>query len=211
MTQTSTSGKGDPMSALTDDNLGSAAQRDRRQRILDATLALASKGGFDAVQMRAVAERADVALGTLYRYFPSKIHLLVSALAQEFERAQSKLDRTTIPGDTPYDRVLFVLGRTTRAMQRDPNLTEAVTRAFMFADASATVEVHAVGMRMERMFVRAMHGPGRADEPASEEDKAIARVIGDVWLASLVAWVTGRASASDVAREMEVAVRLLLR
>jgi TetR/AcrR family transcriptional regulator, cholesterol catabolism regulator len=208
MTQTGTSGKGDPMSALTDDNLGSPAQRDRRQRILDATLALASKGGFDAVQMRAVAERADVALGTLYRYFPSKIHLLVSALAQEFERAQSKLDRTTIPGDTPYERVLFVLGRTTRAMQRDPNLTEAVTRAFMFADASAAVEVHTVGMRMEHMFVKAMHG---ADHVASEEDKAIARVIGDVWLASLVAWVTGRASASDVAREMEIAVRLLLR
>ena len=208
MTQTSTSGKGDPMSALTDDNLGSAAQRDRRQRILEATLALASKGGFDAVQMRAVAERADVALGTLYRYFPSKIHLLVSALAQEFERAQVKLDRTVIPGETAYDRVLFVLGRTTRAMQRDPNLTEAVTRAFMFADASAAVEVHAVGMRMEHMFVRAMHGP---DHAPSDEDKAIARVIGDVWLASLVAWVTGRASASDVAREMEVAAHLLLR
>ena len=45
-------------------------------------MSLASKGGFDAVQMRAVAEQADVALGTLYRYFPSKIHLLVSALAE---------------------------------------------------------------------------------------------------------------------------------
>ena len=209
MTQARTAvGRADPMSALTDDDLGSAAQRDRRQRILDATLALASKGGFDAVQMRTVAERADVALGTLYRYFPSKIHLLVSALAQEFERAQAKLDRTTVPGDTAYDRVLFVLGRTTRAMQRDPNLTEAVTRAFMFADASATVEVHAVGKQIERMFVRAMHGP---DHTPSKEDKAIVRVIGDVWLASLVAWVTGRASAGDVAREMEVAVRLLLR
>ena len=63
------------------DRLGSPAQRDRRRRILDATIALASKGGFDAVQMRAVAESADVALGTLYRYFPSKIHLLVSALS----------------------------------------------------------------------------------------------------------------------------------
>lgn len=208
MAQTRSSGNGDPMSALTDDNLGSAAQRDRRKRIIEATLALASKGGFDAVQMRAVAERADVALGTLYRYFPSKIHLLVSGLAQEFERAQARLDRMTIPGDTPYDRVLFVLGRITRALQRDPNLTEAMTRAFMFADASVAVEVHAVGLRMEHMFVRAMHG---ADQPASEEDKAIARVIGDVWLASLVAWVTGRASASDVAREMELAVRLLLR
>jgi AcrR family transcriptional regulator len=58
-------------------SLGSVAQQDRHRRILDATISLASEGGFDAVQMRAVAERADVALGTLYRYFPSKIHLRV--------------------------------------------------------------------------------------------------------------------------------------
>src|ERR1700685_4803823 len=86
---------------------GSAAQRERRKRILDATLALASKGGYDAVQMRTVAERADVALGTLYRYFPSKIHLLVSALIRELERTQEKLDRRPIPGETPYHRLLF--------------------------------------------------------------------------------------------------------
>ena len=55
-------------SALPADELGSSAQRDRRKRILDATLALASKGGYDAVQMRTVAERADVALGTLYGF-----------------------------------------------------------------------------------------------------------------------------------------------
>ncbi|HTF51778.1 MAG TPA: TetR family transcriptional regulator, partial [Pseudonocardia sp.] len=84
---------GTTLSALTDDDLGSPAQRDRRKRILDATMALASKGGFDAVQMRAVAERGDVALGTLYRYFPSKIHLLVTALIREFGRAQEKLER----------------------------------------------------------------------------------------------------------------------
>ena len=48
--------------------------------------------------MRAVAEKADVALGTLYRYFPSKIHLLVSGLVREFERAKEKLDkRPTFP------------------------------------------------------------------------------------------------------------------
>ena len=95
--------------APTEADLGSAAQRERRKRILDATLALASKGGYDAVQMRTVAERADVALGTLYRYFPSKIHLLVSGLAREFERPQEKLNRSPLPGDTPYDRMLYVL------------------------------------------------------------------------------------------------------
>src|ERR1700747_3421953 len=100
----------DALSAAGDAEFGSAAQRDRRKRILDATLALASKGGYEAVQMRTVAQRADVALGTLYRYFPSKIHLLVSGLAREFERLQEKLDRLGISGDTPYARELFVLG-----------------------------------------------------------------------------------------------------
>ena len=186
--------------------LGSAAQRDRRKRILDATLALASKGGYDAVQMRAVAEQANVALGTLYRYFPSKIHLLVSGLAREFERAQDRLGRTPIPGDTPYERTLFVLGRITRAMQRDPMLTEAMTRAFMFADPSAAAEVNAVARLMERMLTKAMH-----DGEPSADDTAIARIIGDVWLSNLVAWVTRRASANDVSTHLDLATRLLLR
>src|SRR6202048_4387896 len=132
----------DALSGAGDAELGSAAQRDRRKRILDATLALASKGGYDAVQMRAVAEKAGVALGTLYRYFPSKIHLLVSGLAREFEETQERLDRRSIPGETPYERMLYVLGRITRSMQREPMLTEAMTRAFMFADPSAAGAVN---------------------------------------------------------------------
>src|SRR3954470_1178225 len=143
--------------AASTDELGSSAQRDRRKRILDATLALASKGGYDAVQMRAVAERAEVALGTLYRYFPSKIHLLVSALALELEQIQEKLERKPIPGDTAHERMQFVLARVTRAMQREPLLAEAMTRAFMFADPSASAEVNAVARLMEEMFTRAMH------------------------------------------------------
>jgi TetR/AcrR family transcriptional regulator, cholesterol catabolism regulator len=189
-----------------DAELGSAAQRDRRRRILDATLALASKGGYDAVQMRTVAEQADVALGTLYRYFPSKIHLLVSGLAREFERTQEKLDRAPVPGETPYERMLYVLGRITRTMQREPMLTEAMTRAFMFADPSAATEVNTVARLMEHMLTKAMH-----DGEPSGDDVAIARVIGDVWLSNLVAWVTRRASANDVSNHLELAARLLLR
>jgi TetR/AcrR family transcriptional regulator, cholesterol catabolism regulator len=191
--------------ASADGELGSAAQQARQKRILDATLTLASKGGYDAVQMRAVAERADVALGTLYRYFPSKIHLLVSALAREFGRTQERLARTPIPGDSPYDRMVYVLRRTTKAMQRDPMLTEAMTRAFMFADPSAAAEVNLVASQMEALFTKAMH-----DGDPSPDDKAIARVIGDVWLSSLIKWVTRRASADDVSNHLELATRLLL-
>ena len=191
---------------MTDADMGSAAQRERRKRILDATLALASKGGYEAVQMRTVAENAEVALGTLYRYFPSKIHLLVGALATEMEQIQEKLDRKPIPGETPTERMLYVLSRITRSWQRDPMLTEAMTRAFMFADPSAATEVNTVASQMVRMFTRAMH-----DGEPSADDIAIARVIGDVWLVALVAWVTRRASADDVNSRLELAARLLLR
>ncbi len=186
--------------------LGSVAQRERRKRIIDATMALASMGGYEAVQMRTVAERADVALGTLYRYFPSKIHLLVSGLVAEIERAKEKLDRKPIPGDSRSERMIYVLNWMTKNMQREPLLTEAMTRAFMFADPSAAAAVNSVAAIMEKILTGALH----EGEPSSDE-RAIARVIGDVWLSNLVAWVTRRASASDVASHLELATRLLLR
>ena len=99
-----------------------------------------------------------------------------------------------------------MLGRVTRPMQREPLLTEAMTRAFMFADPSASAEVNAVARLMEDMFTRAMQ-----DGEPTADDRAKARVIGDVWLSNLVAWVTRRASANDVVNHLELAARLLLR
>jgi TetR/AcrR family transcriptional regulator, cholesterol catabolism regulator len=220
----------------------SPVQRERRTRILDTTIALASKGGFEAVQMRTVAEQADVALGTLYRYFPSKIHLLVTALAREFERADADMAAHPVPGDTPADRVVQVLHGLTRGLQDDQHLTEALTRAFMFADRSARHELNGVGLLLVRMLTRAMHPDRFSDAPAAaapregdavdavdpatdavsaadalaapaddDTDAAVARVIGDVWLAALMAWVTGRSSAEETSAHMERAVRLILR
>jgi AcrR family transcriptional regulator len=207
------------MAHVANDDPASPVQRERRTRILDTTIALASQGGFDAVQMRAVAEQADVALGTLYRYFPSKIHLLVTALAREFERADAAMASHPVPGDTRADRVIHLLRSLTRGLQDDQHLTEALTRAFMFADRSARQEINGVGLLLIRMLTRAMEpeavvqgagGAGPTDEDA-DEDAAIARVIADVWLAALMAWVTGRSSAEETSAHMERAVRLILR
>ena len=42
--------------------------------------------GFRDTQMNAVAEKAGVALGTLYRYFPSKAELMVEVVANVAQR-----------------------------------------------------------------------------------------------------------------------------
>jgi hypothetical protein len=56
------------------------------------------------------------------------------------------------------------------------------------------------------MFTKAVR-----DGPPTADDIAIARIIGDVWLSRLVAWVTRRASADEVSSHLEHAARLLLR
>ena len=68
------------------------SQAARRRRVLDATLELAADGGFDAVQMRDVAAAADVALGTVYRYFSSKERLLLEAMAEQQADLRAYLD-----------------------------------------------------------------------------------------------------------------------
>lgn len=90
-------------------------------------------------------------------------------------------------------------------MQRNPLLTEATTRAFVCADASAAGEVDHVGKLMDNMFARAM-----SDGEPTEDQYHIARVISDVWLSNLLAWLTRWASATDVSERLDLAVRLLI-
>lgn len=52
-------------------------QRRRYARILDAAAPFARKG-LDAVVLSEVAAKADVPLGTLYRYFPSSTQLMLA-------------------------------------------------------------------------------------------------------------------------------------
>ncbi|HUQ00550.1 MAG TPA: TetR family transcriptional regulator [Aeromicrobium sp.] len=188
----------------------SPAQQERRSRMLAAATKLAADGGYDAVQMREVADNAGVALGTLYRYFPSKVHLLVAALANQFEQAEAITAKRAIPGDTAHERVMRILGGTTVSLQKQPQLTEAMVRAFMFADASVLGEIEQVGDRLTRMIARAIAGSPDHGE-ATDEEAAIIRVIADVWMSALVGWANGRNAAEDVERSIDVAVRLLLR
>jgi AcrR family transcriptional regulator len=58
----------------------------RRAELIEAVIDLVREVGPGAVQMRDVADRSGIALGTVYRYFSSKEHLLATALADWQER-----------------------------------------------------------------------------------------------------------------------------
>src|SRR3954462_7985367 len=158
-----------------------ASQLARRERILEAAMELATEGGYDAVQMREVAERADVALGTLYRYFPSKVHLLVAAMGGTFRTLQESV-RVDGTDGTPQERVYRVVAAVTRYLARHRRLSGAMIRALMSADAGAAREVEEGGDLLGGFLASASREPGASPTPAdSEHDTLVAHIIGKVW------------------------------
>ena len=90
-------------------------QRHRYTKILEAAGGFARKG-LDSVDMSEVAARADVPLGTLYRYFPSPAHLMLALYRHQLEELQGTGQATAArfrerlgPPLPPVDRVLPVL------------------------------------------------------------------------------------------------------
>jgi AcrR family transcriptional regulator len=180
------------------------AQQARRQRVIDAAMALGLEGGYEAVQMRDVAARADVAMGTVYRYFTSKDHLLAATLVYWVELLDGRLATQPPRGGDPADRVLDVLDRALRAMNRQPRLVAAVFSSLSSPDPAAVGCQQQITLLMEGIIGRAIGEPQPPD-PAER-----ARMIGHVWYSALVGWINGWSTMARVYDELAVAVGLLL-
>lgn len=180
------------------------AQQARRQRVMDAAKALGIEGGYEAVQMRDVAARASVALGTVYRYFASKDELLAEVLAAWVLTLQHQVAAVPPAGATAAARVGDVLHRALRAMARQPKLTAAVCASMASSDPGAMAAQRRVASSMEAVFATA------AVEPRPADFSERARIIGHVWYSSLVGWINGATDIGRVGDEVMVAVRLLL-
>jgi AcrR family transcriptional regulator len=179
-------------------------QAARRERVIAAAVDLASEGGYEAVQMRDVAAQADVALGTLYRYFPSKDHLLIAALAEQVSTLQRRLAQKPPRGTSAADRVVDVLHRASRALEREPRLTAALVNALSSADPSVAEAKQEVSDILAAVIADAV------DHDALANSEDVVRVLGHVWFAALVSWVGGMAPTGQMGDDLEITARLIL-
>ena len=181
------------------------AQAARRQRVIDAAMELGAKGGYEAEQMRDVAARADVAMGTVYRYFSSKDHVLAAALAGWAQSLEARLAEAPPRGHTSADRVVDVLRRAVRSIARQPQMVAAMVSALSSLDPGAVTCQQELDATMERILRRAIGDP----EPA--EVYNVVRILEHVWFSSLLSWMNGRIDVQSMGSELEMAARLLLR
>jgi AcrR family transcriptional regulator len=180
------------------------SQAARRERVVLAALELGADGGYEAVQMRDVATRAEVALGTIYRYFPSKDALLLAVMVHWLGDLERRVSTQPPTGATTRDRIMDVLTRALGAMDRDPRLTTAVIGAMTAGDPASVDAIHEVTQAMARILRAAF--PEDVD-PALEASTA--KVLGHVWWSATISWANGMGDIDWVAGELRQATELL--
>ena len=179
-------------------------QAARRSRVIDAAMVLAAEGGYDAVQMRDVAARAQVALGTIYRYFSSKDHLLAACQVELWQGMVERLALRPPVGGTPADRVVDLLSRVMRGASNEP----ARTAALITATSAPDPAVRECQLEIMAMIDGVLAGTMGDIDPDRRERIAI--TLRQLWFSWLLNWVNGWNDAATVSRQLESATRLLL-
>ena len=97
-------------------------QRARRDRLIEAALALLEEDDYEQVQVKDVADRAGVSLGTLYNYFSSKERLFAEVLVRWADSLPTNVRSRPLEQARPADRLMEVVHRALRAFERRPQM-----------------------------------------------------------------------------------------
>jgi TetR/AcrR family transcriptional regulator, cholesterol catabolism regulator len=190
--------------------------RDPTHDILDAAAELAEKGGFDKVRLRDVASRANVALATLYKRFPSKEALLSADVARRSELLERELREHPPRGETPAARLAAFFAIATRRMTDKPGYGRAVVRAMASGPDSARQVVAHQGAMLS-MVLSAVRGiamltPAEmAVHPLTEQEQMTAFLLLQIWFACMVGWSAGLHDVDAVDAQMRRAIDVVIR
>jgi len=179
-------------------------QLERWNRILDAAENLGSQQGLDQVQVSEVARDAGVALGTVYRYFPSKAWLFTTLLQT---RVKSMMTVRTLrqTGD-PITSIADALIELNRELLARPLLATAMVQSTL--NGLANVSPDQVD-RVEQSMMAAIFSV-LSDGHPDEQTTSRVRLLGYSWWGVLVSVMSARISAEEGEIELRNATHLLL-
>lgn len=172
--------------------------------MLAAAAELASEKELARVQMHEVAKRAGVAIGTLYRYFPSKTHLFAAVMVDQLEQLMSKSARRPA-GDSPQEAMRSMLVRATRALLRRP----ALSTAMVSSTSTANHDLVPDAARVDRMFRQMLLDAAGITRPTEVELTSV-RLLIQLWFGVVQSCLNKQISLPQAESDIRRACELLL-
>jgi len=96
---------------------------DKQEAVLDATLELIGERGFHGTPMSAIARKAGVGAGTIYRYWESKEALINALYVREKSRINARLLAGYHTGLSAREAFALIFRNGIEARQEDPSCT----------------------------------------------------------------------------------------
>ena len=163
----------------------------QRRRVFEIALALFARHGFDEVPVEAITEKADVAKGTFFNYFPSKADVLVAFWAEVVEDVLSYGESIRAEsGRACFYQFFKYLARRVRA---DVEIFDILVRRVGQEPSLYDIDQR-TAQRELALFQRFLETGRRSGAFMHGRDTAlVAEIVGDLWLGSLRKWIfTGR-------------------
>lgn len=180
----------------------SDAQRARRARIVDAAIAAMLTTEYGRIQMKDVTAAAGVALGTTYRYFASKDHLLAEALLTWSGRFPAVEPSASTGRSVDHLKKAYRLA--VRAFEPHPTAYGTL----VVLQASSDPQVASMFERFARRQTAAF--AEFIPRIASPRREGVLMVMSAVLDNQLRQWSLGRLPIEDVYTSIDVAADLLL-
>ena len=146
---------------------------DKRRRIFEAAAALFAERGYDAVSTQEIAELADVAAGTVFRYASSKAELLLMVYNTELRDAIDVGVRAAADHPDPVDAVDALVQPVLAGASRNPSTAVAYQRELLFGPA--TEQYRAAGLALVAELERAIASRLAASPEALGADDVVLR------------------------------------
>jgi TetR/AcrR family transcriptional regulator, cholesterol catabolism regulator len=178
------------------------AQRARRERIVEAAIDAMLSTEYSQIQMRDVTASAGVALGTTYRYFASKNHLLAEALLSWASRFPSfEVERA---GGRSVEHLQRAYRLAVRAFEPHPTVYETMMILQGVSEPRVEAIFREFARRQTEAFSRSIP---RIASPRRDD---VVMVMGAVLDNQLRRWAKGEYPIEEVYRAVDVTAELLL-
>src|SRR5262245_48810928 len=152
----------------------------RRAAILAAAAAAAAEGGMAAVQIAPVAERAGIAAGTVYRYFPSKAELVAALVAALCEREIAAIERAARAAPGPLSALAAAITPFAARALAEPRLAFALIAEPVEPDLdlARTAYRRALAAQFERLVRNAIDGGHLPEQDVALAAATLAGALG---------------------------------
>ena len=189
-------------------------KNDKQIRIHSAAAALFAERGYSAVTTQDIADRADVAIGTLFRYAASKAELLLMVFNDDWRRGLQHEAAET--ATDPHARIMALLEPLVTAMARSRENTAVYQREILFGEPGPyRSEALALVDQLEEAIGAAILSfdgtTPLAERIRPGTDAAVAaRSLFSVLHMELIRLSIGRSAAADLPRALSAEIDLFL-